>query len=210
MLARGVLCRLAADVPKTSTHDVSQLANLLQRSVLSRNALSLPAICALSRAYKAALAESRRSYATTTRATKPTATVRKAVKKTAAKKAAPRKAASKKPKKKTAAKKKAKPKKKPAAKPKRAKKVLTPEEKEKQLIRELKVKALREPISQSPIQAWVAFVAENLRGSKSAAPESMKEVAAKYRNLSPAEKEVSYPRTELVISLMSDYNRAAL
>ena len=91
MLARGLLCRLAAaDVPKTSAHDLPQLARFLQRTLLSRNASSSPAICALSRAYNAALANSRRSYATSTRATEPTPTVKKAVKKAAAaKKKAP-------------------------------------------------------------------------------------------------------------------------
>lgn len=192
MLARGVLCRLAAEAPKTSTHDLSQLVHVLQRSVLSRNGLSLPAVCAVSRAYRAALVESRRSYATTTRATKPTATVKKAVKKTAAKKTTPasKKASAKKSTKKATAK-KAKPKKKPAAKPKRAKKVLTPEEKEKLRIKELRKKALKEPHSNRPLTTINVFCIEALTGQKTNGPAALGDAVAKFKSLTPAELEVS-------------------
>lgn len=185
---------MAADVPKTSTHDLPKLTHLIQRNALSRNALALPALRAISRAYTAALADFRRSYATTTaRSTKPTSTVKKAVKKTAAaKKPAPKKkAAAKKPKKKvTAKKKKAKAKK--TTKPKRARKVLTDEEKQKDLIRELRYKALREPILPRVVSAWQAFTAEALSGKAPADQKGarLKDAAARFQNFTPAEKEV--------------------
>jgi hypothetical protein len=192
MLARGVLCRLAADVPKTSTHDLPQLAHLLQRSALSRNALTLPALCALSRAYKVVTAESRRSYASTTSATQPTATVKKAVKKTAAKKPTPRKKTASKTTKKKATAKKAKPRKKKAvAKPKRAKKVLTAEQKEKRLISELRKKALKEPISRAALSAYNAFVGEGTRAIGERAENRLKELSQKFKDLTPAEREAS-------------------
>lgn len=193
MLARGLLCRLAADVPKASTQDLSQLARLLQRSTLSRNGLAPPTVCALSRAYKAALYESRRSYATAARATKPTAKVKRDVKKTAAKKTPAKKSVKKaaaakpkaKPKRKAAAKKKAAPK-----KPRRVKK--TAEEKEKATLSEYKKRALKEPCTPHAVQAWQVFVGEALAGRTGAADRGrLAEAAAKYKALTPAEKEVS-------------------
>jgi outer membrane biosynthesis protein TonB len=207
MLARGVICRLAADAPKTSTHDLPRLSNLLQSSLLSRNALSLPAARALSRAYRAVLSEYRRSYATSAGATKPTTRVKKDVKQAAAKKplkaAGPTKKTAKKtarkPAKKPAAKKsaakKAKPKKKVAAKPKpKPKKVLTPEEKTRAEIRDLKLKALRIPVTQTPSSAWTVFAAEALAGQTGigVAKTKLKDAGAKFKELTPAEKEASH------------------
>jgi hypothetical protein len=204
MLARGVLCRVAADVPKTSTHDLPQLAHLLRRTLSARNAHSLPALSALSRAYHAVLADARRSYATTARATKPTRTVKKDVKKAAAKKPAPKKATSTKkavakkpaPRKKAVAK-KAKPKKKAVVKPKgrlrRAKKVLTPEEQEKETIKELKAKALAKGPSISHYRALDMLLRETMSGVKNAADgqQVFTETNAKSKDWTPAEKEVS-------------------
>ncbi|KAF2018820.1 hypothetical protein BU24DRAFT_418374 [Aaosphaeria arxii CBS 175.79] len=194
MLVRGALCRLAGDLPKTSTHDLSHLARAFQNSFARRNALSVPVIHAISRAY-------RRTYATTAEATTPTPTVKKAVKKAAAaKKPAAKKTTAKKttakktPAKKKTASKKAAPKKKkakktaakkkPAAK-KRAKKVLTPEEKEKQHIRELKKQALRVPFSTRKVSGRLVYTAEVAKGGKV----SLKEAAEQYNNITPAEKE---------------------
>lgn len=198
MLARGLVCRLA---PKTSAYDLPQLARFLQRSILSRNAS--PAARALARAYTQAVADSRRSYATatTTRATKPTATVKKAVKKTAAAKAPAKKAApttktkaaaktpAKKPAKKAVAKKAA-----PKPKRKRVQKVLTEEDKQKRLISELRAKVLREPVSGASMTAWTVFVGEAMQGVKGDKTEIMTTAAAKFRNLTAAEREVSRVR----------------
>ncbi|KAF2686516.1 hypothetical protein K458DRAFT_402133 [Lentithecium fluviatile CBS 122367] len=176
MLARGVLCRLAADVPKTSTHDLPRLSHLLQTTLRSRNALSIPAARALSRAYKAALSEYRRTYATTARATKPTTRVKKDVRKAAAKKPVKRtaiKKLEKKPVKKTAAK-KAKPrKKKAAAKPKpkpKKKKVVSPEAKNKATIKELKETALKAPVAVPASSAWNHY--NHLANEKTAVKEA--------------------------------------
>ncbi|KAF2653909.1 hypothetical protein K491DRAFT_717649 [Lophiostoma macrostomum CBS 122681] len=194
MLARGVLSRVAADVPKTSTHDLPQLAHLLRRTISARNARSLPALSALSRACNAVLADARRSYATAARATKPTRKVVKDVKKVAAKnEAAPKKkAVAKKPKKKVVAK-KAKPKKKAAAKPKtgRPRKVLTEEEKEKQTIKELKQKALIKSPERPHYRALDILLKESMAGVKSRADgqETLKESVAKYKAFTPAERE---------------------
>ncbi|KAI0586700.1 NHP6B Chromatin-associated protein containing the HMG domain [Pyrenophora tritici-repentis] len=203
MLA-GALCRLAGEVPKTSPHDMPQLAHLLGRTLFARNASCLTSVRAFSRAYTSVLS-SRRSYATTTRATKPTATVKKAVKTAAAKKpatkakatpgkkAAPAKKTAKTTAKKPAAKKAAK--KKPAAKKpgrKRVKKVLTPEEKEKAKIRELRAKALKEPVSQHAVSPFHVYIAEKLSGSKGTSAEARANVgttAKAFKNLTPAELE---------------------
>ncbi|KAF2798644.1 hypothetical protein K505DRAFT_346420 [Melanomma pulvis-pyrius CBS 109.77] len=206
MLARGLLCRLAADTPqtKTHTHDLPQLARLLQRSICARNGLTSPALNALARIYRTVLVQNRRSYATAaavkkpvTRkaaATKPTATVKKAVKKAAAaKKKAPatkRKTAASK--KKPAAKRKpVARKKKPVtkARPKRAKKVLTPEEKQKLQLRELKKKALRGP-PHVAISAWQAFTSEAIKAAGSGTvQEKLAAAGAKFKDLTPAERE---------------------
>ena len=143
MLARNTLCRLAAEAPKTSPHDLRHPARVLRRSLSTRNASTRFAARALPRAYLSVL-ESRHSYATAS-ATKPTTTVKKAVKATAAakKKPAPKtkKAAAKTKtaaKKKPVAKKKKKPVVKKAAPKKRVKKVLTAEQQQKAKITSLK------------------------------------------------------------------------
>src|SRR4051794_35703128 len=66
MLARGLLCRLAADTPKpkTSAHNLPQLARLLQRSLVARNGLTPSVGNCLTRAYRNALVQYVRSYAT--------------------------------------------------------------------------------------------------------------------------------------------------
>ncbi|ORY06490.1 hypothetical protein BCR34DRAFT_490048 [Clohesyomyces aquaticus] len=227
MLARGILCRLAADVPKTSTHDIPQLAHLLQRSPRARSAVGLPAVCALSHASKTALSISRRSYATT-RATRPTATVKKAVKKAGAKKPAAKKPTAKKaaPKKKAAVKKptsvkKAAPKKKkkavavkPKPKPKRrVKKVPTAEEKQKASIRELKVKALRGPSSGSSVTAWTVFSAESVKAKDKATSlaDAVKSAATRFKSLTPAEKEhYNHLANERAVAAQAEYKRWVL
>jgi hypothetical protein len=208
MLVRGALGRLA--VAKSSAR-----TRALHQALVSRNAATLSAVRALSRAHQAA-GDAYRSYATTTAATTPTATVKKAVKAKAVTKAAPKKkattttarktstTAAKAPAKKPATKsvagrakarpaaKKAAPKK-PAAK-KRVKKVLTPEEKSKLKIKELRKIALREPVSPATLSSWVAFVAEKLggkSGEEGAVSSRIRAVSAEYKALTPAELEVS-------------------
>jgi sRNA-binding protein len=202
MLARNLLCRLAADAPtvgpKTATHDLPQLARLLQRTIASRNGIAL--------AYRTALVHHRRSYATAaavkkpaarkSAATKPTATVKRAVKTTAAAKAAPtkRRVTAKK-----TAPKKAAPKKKPAAKrkpvaKKASKKVANPEKDYKLETRNLKKIALRDP-SHVAMSAWHAFVREVVKGTTGtgSAQEAITSAGTKFKALTPAEKEVLPP-----------------
>jgi hypothetical protein len=211
MLVRGAFGRLA--VAKSSAR-----TRALHRVPVSRNASTLFAVRALSDARQAAC-EVRRSYATTTAATTPTATVKKAVKAKAATKAAPKKkatttttrktstTATKAPAKKStklavAGKAKAKPRakkaaaKKPAKKPaaKRVKKELTPDEKTKLKVRELRKTALRVPTNNASITAWSMFVSEKLGGENEAkAPVSSRigAVGAEYKTLTPAQIEVS-------------------
>jgi hypothetical protein len=198
MLA-GALSRLAADVPRASPHDMPQLARHLGRALAARHAGQFSTTRVFSRAYAYAL-DSRRSYATTTRATKPNATVKKAVKASASEKTPPKKKAApatKKPAaKKPAAKTKKPAAKKPAAKktaPKRAKKVLTEEEKEKAKIRELRVKALKEPVTQRPLTAYNVFISETISGKGGSNDQAAKITSAtqEFKNLTPAQLEVS-------------------
>jgi hypothetical protein len=197
MLARGVLCRVAADVPKTSTHDLSQLARILRRTTLTRNGASFTSIRALSYAGNAPVAHFRRSYASAASATKPTATVKRAVKKAAAKKPASKTTTAKRSTKGTPAKKRTKAKaKKPAAKKRaRAKKELTVDEKEKATLRELRKVALKDP-GRGHINAWIAFLAEESKGKKGIAVGANAAAhAAKFKNLTAAEREVSKQTT---------------
>ena len=200
LLARGALCRIAADVPKTSPHDMPQLARSLRRTLLARNATTAPAARALARAYISVL-HARRTYATTARATKSTATVKKAVKTAAAKKPAPKKkttsvkkaAPAKKPASKTVTRKTAA--KKPAAKKAAPRKRVakTPEEKEKAKIRELRVKALKEPVTYGAITAYNVYVAERINASgKGGNPrDKVADAAGGFESLTSAELEVS-------------------
>jgi hypothetical protein len=131
--------------------------------------------------------------------------VKKAVKAAVAKKPAAKKPA---PKKRAAPAKKAAPAKTPARKPaakkpaakkaavkpkpRRVKKVLTPEEKEKVKIRELRVKALKEPVSQIPVSAYNAYVAEKASGKNGGEPQGrIADAARAFKSLTPAEHEVS-------------------
>jgi len=226
MLARGALCRLG--VSQTSARDLPQLARALPRTLLSRNASSLPALRALSRACTAAL-EARRSYATTTTATKPTATVKRAVKAQAAEKAPPKKKATTKTAAKTTktaktakaaktvkkprAAAKAKPKakktvKKAVPKRKRVSKVLTPEQAEKANIKkeraklnELRKAALREPFVATPLSAYNAYIMDK-GPSKGDGSTNVRltETAHKWKSLTPAEHEVSPQITHYVLS----------
>jgi outer membrane biosynthesis protein TonB len=200
MLVRGTLGRWAA--APTAARDLPQLARFLHQTLAARNASTLPAARAITRAYRAVLG-ARRSYATTTAATKPTATVKKAVKARVAAKPAARKTAAtkatktaKKPAKKPAKKAtaaKAKPKAKKKAAPKKpapkkpVKKVVSPEQKEKAKIRELRQLALKEPTSRgvvSAINAYVTSIAKGQSGQLGAA-------AKGFKDLTPAEREVS-------------------
>ncbi|KAF2746461.1 hypothetical protein M011DRAFT_478078 [Sporormia fimetaria CBS 119925] len=221
MLARGLLCRLAADASKTSTQNLPQLARLIHRSVLSRNASSVPAIQALSRALNNAIVESRRTYAISTKATEPTSTVKRAVKKAAStktkkttktgtrKRSTTSKATTKKaaPKKKAAAK---KPKKKAAPKA-RATKKRTPEqkaaEKRTTLIRELKKKALKEPHPPRRLSALNVFIAEATAGSEGNATGALTTAVEKFKALSPAEREhYNHLANERSAARLNEYN----
>ncbi|KAF2031990.1 hypothetical protein EK21DRAFT_61887 [Setomelanomma holmii] len=199
MLTHGTLCRLG--IPKTCARDLPQLARFRQRTLLADNASNQPAFRALSHAYNSAV-KARRSYATARNATKPTAPVKKAVKKAATKALAKTKATTKttrkpatkattsraKPKAKTA--KKTAPKK-PAPR-KRVKKVLTPEDKQKALVRDLRKTALKEPHSNGAISAYNAFVQETVAGKghgDSTAPARLTEASKRFKNLTPAELE---------------------
>ncbi|KAF1364817.1 hypothetical protein EJ07DRAFT_161798 [Lizonia empirigonia] len=179
MLARGALCRLAAEVPKQATHDVPTLASLVQTARTSY-ALPLRALPCLSQLQA-------RAYATTKTATTPTAAAKKAVKAkaaagksvrttTTAKKAAPKKAAPKKAKKKAVVKKK-------------AKKTLTPEKQEKATLTKLRQLALKEPFGRGNISAYNAYLAGQLKGSGSGATKRLADDAKKWLDITPAEHE---------------------
>jgi hypothetical protein len=124
--------------------------------------------------------------------------VKTAVKKTAASKAAPKKAVAKKATTKKAAPKKAaakktkkaaaKPKPKPKPKARRVTRERTPEEKQKLYVKELRKQALREPCRDRKLTAYNAFMKE--QGLAPGNPEQ-KSVVAKFKNLTPAEIEVS-------------------
>ncbi|KAJ4354500.1 uncharacterized protein N0V89_006237 [Didymosphaeria variabile] len=191
MLARGALCRLAVDLPKTSTHDLPRISQLLRTNLFARHGASQPTVGAIARAFRATILESRRAYATKS-ATEPTARVKREVKKAVAKKPAKKTTTTTKTKKaapkkrNTAAKTKAAPKK----SVRRPKKVLTAEEKEAAKIKALKKTALRSPLRPRE-NAWTVFVSEALKGSKNLADSQgiMKEAGAKYKNFTPAERE---------------------
>ena len=202
MLARGLLRRLAADVPKTSTHDLSQLTRLIHRAAITRNATSIRSICAVSHAYKLSSTIHRRSYVTAK--TKPTRAKTTVKKTTATKKAAPKK-------KTTAAKKTAAPKKKAKAKTKaktKAKAVKKPlsekalekaaAKKARDVLNEFKKKALAEP-KKRPYTAWTVYTTENIKNAASngqKALEGIKQLAQYYKDFTPAEREVSIRGSE--------------
>lgn len=79
------------------------------------------------------------------------------------------------------------------AKPKRTKAPLTEEQKLKAKIRALKAVALKEP-SGPPTTAWTVLIAEAARGQNKPAPlgSVAKDIAQRYRDLSPEEMEVGY------------------
>ncbi|TVY78473.1 Non-histone chromosomal protein [Lachnellula suecica] len=93
------------------------------------------------------------------------------------------------------AKKKKKPVKPKAKKPKKpVKKVLTDTQKEKIKLKVLKEKALVPPQPEGPVTAWMVLVSENLKeagngGGQAQLGDTMKALAAKYRALSPEERE---------------------
>lgn len=108
---------------------------------------------------------------------------------TTAKKAAPKKKAATK----TAARRTAK---KPAAKKaasKRPRVKLTPEEKQKAKIRDLRVKALKEPVTHRALSTLNAFIAETTSG-KGTGRAKVGDAQKAFKNLSPAELEVSLGR----------------
>lgn len=211
MLVRNVVARLAADAPKSSTHDLSRAANLIQRKLLFSNGVVASLSSSRSRAYRATLLQSRRSYATEARATKPTPKVKQDVKKAAAQKTASKTAttkAGKKPAAKKAVKKAVKPikkKKKPVAKAKPKRVAKTPEEKakikvaeDKAKLREYRAKALNPPVfPKHPTTAWTVFQTEQNaekfpKGQRATITKEIQSVVAdKYKNLTPAEREAS-------------------
>ena len=215
MLARQTLCHLAAEVPKPRPHHLHQLARFLRPALCTRNAAIAPAVQAISRAHPAAQHVCR-SYATAARAKKPvkrttTTTAKKAVtakpkaatktatKRTAKPAAKKKAAAAKKPVRKTAGKKRV-AKKRVAKKPvkkKPVKKVLTPEAKEKAVLRALRKKALRAPVLYSQVSGLNQYVADtcsgpNKGGGSSAATLKVTEATKNWKNLTPAQQEVTY------------------
>jgi hypothetical protein len=123
---------------------------------------------------------------------------------TAAKKPAAKKATTKRA---TATKRKAVKAKKPAAKKaapkKRVKKVLTPEEKRKLEIRELKKIALLSEPKRLPDTAWMVYMQQGLGGLSSVAEVSnaVKGLGESYASLSSLEKQVHMSRSSIVVGL---------
>ncbi|KAF2632162.1 hypothetical protein BU25DRAFT_406687 [Macroventuria anomochaeta] len=177
MLARGALCRLAAEVPKQATHDLPKLATLVHTA---RTGYALP-LRTLSHVSQIQI----RSYVTTKAAKEPTETVKKAVKaKAAAGKSVKKTTTTKK-----AAPKKAKKEAAPKKPVKKAKKVLTDEEKEKKVISRLRELALREPVSRNSLSAFNVYLAESLKGLKKQARDELGENATAWKNITPTEHE---------------------
>jgi hypothetical protein len=128
---------------------------------------------------------------TTTAAKKTTAkkaTVKKATaKKATAKGATARTVGAKKAAPKKAAKKKAAPKKRAT----RKRVPLTPEQKQKAKITELRKKILPEPVSYRSISAHILFSAEHVKGTHEGVVNALKQSLEKFKTLTPAEREVS-------------------
>jgi hypothetical protein len=80
--------------------------------------------------------------------------------------------------------------KKPVVKKKKAKKVLTPEEKEKADLRELKKMALLKKPTLLPETAWAVYVTNNIKGGQGKVTDKIKEVARSFAELSESDKEV--------------------
>lgn len=188
MLARGALCRLAAEVPKQAVHELPKLATVVQTA---RSGFSLPV-----RTLAHVSQLQTRSYATTKAEKEPAAAVKKAVKAKAAAgkkvtKTATKKAAPKKSKKKAAAPKKAANK---AAAPKKAvkkaRKVVTDADKQKALIKELRKVALKEPVVRSKLAAIHVYISEKTLGGKG----TLSEIASSFKTISSAEREVPHAR----------------
>lgn len=80
-----------------------------------------------------------------------------------------------------------------AAAPKKAKKkkVLTPEEKEKSELRELKKMALLKGPTLLPDSAWSVYVSENLPSGQGSLTDKIKDVSSSFSELSESEKDVS-------------------
>lgn len=97
-----------------------------------------------------------------------------------------------------AKKKKAAPKK-PAAK-KRVKKELTPEAKEKATIKELREKALKEPVSYGVVTGINAYISEFCaKGeSQAAAVQNVSEASKKWKTLTSSEHEVGHQRDDVM------------
>jgi hypothetical protein len=180
MLVR-TLCRLAAAAPR--------------RTLLARAPVALtPA-----RAAAAVHLLSRHGYATKSSATESTDTVKNAVKKAVKAKATGKATSKAAPKK---AKKKAAPKKAKKAAPKKAaprtKKELTPEEEYKKKYYALRSTALLkdQPMGERTLSTHSVFIGDFLKGNENATSQ-MGAANEKFRNLTPAEREVSLPATIL-------------
>ena len=199
MLARGMLCRLAADASKSSTHDFPQFPRLLQRAFVARNTWSIqlayhnPAAAVV----KVALGHWRRGYATVT-VEKPAAkrTVKKRTTKASTTKGATGKKAKPVAKKAKNVKKTRKVKKTTKAKKPATKKAeLTPEQAERKQARnmskkisELKKKALSPPQKTARSSAWTEYA---LRNQKKGEYKPIKPgTSDEFKNLTAAEREV--------------------
>jgi outer membrane biosynthesis protein TonB len=181
-IGRAAIRRGGAGASYSSTNRAAQSIWSLQRVTFSQGANESSTKSTFAIAFP-------RSYATATKTvTKPkktTPTKAKPKTKTAAK----AKAKAKKPVKKPAKKKPAKPKAKKTKKP--VKKVLTDDQKERVAIKVLKQKALSPPAG-LPENAWMVLIRENralTKGSNNVG-EFSTAISAKYKSLSPEEKEV--------------------
>jgi hypothetical protein len=216
MLGRRALCRLTAGAPR-STHELSRC---LHRTLFVRNAAPLSVLFASCRSYattstateptatvkravKAAAAEG--SASKTKAAAKPrktpvakkttvkkTTATKTTAKKTTAKKTTAKSPTAKSPAAKTARAQKVAPKK--AAPQKRAAKKrvpLTPEQKRKAKISDLRKKTLKEPVTRRAMAAHTVFLSDQIKGHSQPAG-IMKETQAKFKALTPAEREASY------------------
>lgn len=93
-------------------------------------------------------------------------------------------------------KKKAVAKKKPAKKPalkkaKKPKKAVTPEEKEKSELRQLRKMALLKGPQLLPESAWSVYMSDNMRAGQGSLSDKVKELSQSFANVSASEKDVS-------------------
>lgn len=181
--------RVAAGAAKQSTNDASHLTRALHHLALAPQTAQSGIRASLSRSLARAFATETvkaRTAKTARPTTRTRATARKTAKAQPKKKAVAKKKAAPKKKKKAVVKKKAAPKKKVLSE---RQKELAAKKKERDALKALKETALVEPKAKAD-NAWVVFMSEAAKEGTGAVTSRVKEAAAKFKALAPAELEV--------------------